>query len=189
MSANRQIKTEAFNHYTGLVSSLQKGFKFSDADAIICISQMAHESNLPKSGITKKVIEFFDNHLEAFISSKSLVYVLYLSQKLTFYQSVKQIEAAKLHAHEIISYTNDPVIIEQLGGTDSFPWLNQIQERARSLLQKEPFDKYRDISRNKIVRYLDTRSGKEKMAKFKKIENEIRSGLYELVTSKSNQSD
>lgn len=184
MSSDAKQKRRPFDRYIQLVRSHKDSFRYKLTDSLICISQITVEQNTPKTGRTELVLEFFDEYREAFAQTTPVLYAFYLNQKIQYNLSINKNEEAQKLAREIVNLSDNKAFNDELAEQGMQSLVKNIQENARNLLRVKQPDKYRAIGRNNLVRYLDTRSGKKKIAKFKKIESEIRSGLFELISPK-----
>ena len=180
VSAPDAGKSIAFDRYVALISENISDFSFEFSDGIICIGQLSLEVASGDRGRIEKVISFFDGHRDAFKKSQAFIYAFYLNQKVVFFQSIQNNDAARICAQEIVDLLADSTFSAELAEAGVQSLIKQIQDNAQSLLRIGAPDKFRRLKRNQLVRYLDTRTGQRKVAKFKKIEKEVRAGIFEL---------
>lgn len=182
ISAEAVDKHGAFDRYVTLARTYETSFSFEEHDGLICIGQVSAETNAANHTRMQQVVEFFDAHRDVFLRTQPFVYTLYVHLKSAYYRLAQQPELAIRAAQEVIdileySEGGEPDLSEP--ALQSF--IAQMKDTARRTLGASAPDRFRKIGRNQMVRYRDTRTGKEKIAKFKKVEEELRSGLYVLT--------
>jgi tetratricopeptide (TPR) repeat protein len=182
MSADLEGKQATFERYVRIVQSHRASFVFEEIDGLICISLASAAANGLNHVRMREVINFFDAIRETFLRSQSVLYAVYLNIKLTYFKLARQTSAANRSAQEIIDICDGQTAADSGLADPAFRSLvEQIQSNARNTLKVTAPDRFRKIGRNQLIRYRDKRSGAEKLAKFKKVEAELRSGQYELI--------
>jgi len=182
LSASTAGREDAFDRYVRLVSAHMASFIFDESDGLICMGEVTRAATLGDHARMQRVTGFFDGFREVFLRSQAFIYLFYVNQKMTYYGRNVPMEANRL-AQEIIEILEDPAATQSdLSDPALQSFVAQIETSARSTLLASVPDRFRKLRRNQVVRYRDTRTGQEKMAKFKKVERELRSGVFVLVS-------
>lgn len=183
IAAEASIKRDAFMRYVSLINKHEESFYFDETDALIFVSILTQEVNDPNISRANKITSFIDRFREQFIKNQVFIYLIYLNQKMALYTKIGEHFEVKGFAQEIIDILTDPLMADsELFEPALQSLVSQIETAARSTLAISAPDRFRKLSRNQIVRYKDTRTGQEKMAKFKKVERSLRSGQFVLIS-------
>lgn len=182
LSANAAGQPEAFDRYVRLVRAHVASFIFDQTDGLICMAQVTSAATSRDQARMRHVTAFFDGFRDLFLRSQAFIYLFYVNQKMTYYAQAEPMEASRF-AQEIMDILEDPAAAQSdLADPALHSFVAQIETSARSTLLASAPDRFRKLGRNQIIRYRDTRTGQEKMAKFKKVEQELRSGVFVLTS-------
>lgn len=182
LSAGTTGRADAFDRYVQLVRKHEASFVFDQSDGLICMGQITTATTRRDHARFKQVTEFFDSFRDVFLRNQAFIYLFYLNQKMTYFAQAEPTEARRF-AQEIVDMLGDPATDQsELSDPTLQSFVTQIETSARSTLRTSTPDQFRKLGRNQIIRYRDTRTGHEKMAKFKKVEHELRSGVFVLIS-------